>query len=299
MQKFKVKRTGLLKDFLAQSLGISATQAKKLLDARKVFVNQQRVWIAGYKLKTGDAVEIAADISTAYPQDTPLPDGLSVNVRIAKHQSNGNRNARYTIVAEDSEYIIVNKPAGLLVNAQANSLENLLQKDLKNPQIRAAHRLDRDTSGVVILAKNQNAFAAIVKVFQKFGVEKYYRGIAQGDLLKKFPVRFTLDRPIDGQSAETRIRVLKTNALASYFEAQIITGRKHQIRAHLAQAGFPLLGENIYQTAALKNAVYRQIPHQMLHAATVCFTNPCSGKILRAAAPEPPDFQSVLRGLKL
>ncbi|MDR1113544.1 MAG: RluA family pseudouridine synthase, partial [Candidatus Margulisbacteria bacterium] len=256
---------------------ISATQAKKLLDAKKVFVNQQRVWIAGYKLQTGDAVEIATDIE----------------------QSRNVRSVRYTIVAEDNEYIIVNKPAGLLVNAQTNSLENLLQKDLQNPQIRAAHRLDKDTSGVVIFAKNQNAFAEIVKVFQKFGVEKYYRGIAQGDLLKKFPVKFTLDRPIDGQSAETRIRVLKTNALASYFEAQIITGRKHQIRAHLAQAGFPLLGENIYQTTALKNAIYRQAPRQMLHAAAVCFTNPCSGKILQAAAPEPPDFQSVLRDLKL
>ncbi|GBR75793.1 23S rRNA pseudouridine synthase D [Candidatus Termititenax persephonae] len=291
MPRFTVKRAGLLKDFLAQSLGISATQAKKLLDAKKVFVNQQRVWIAGYKLKPGDAVETTADISA------------SLNVHAAQRQlsrtAGGNRSVRYVVAAEDSEYIIVNKPAGLLVNAQANSLENLLQKDLKNPQIRAAHRLDRDTSGVVIFAKNAAAFAEIVKVFQKFGVEKYYRGIAQGDLLRKFSAKFTLNQPIDGQSAETRIRVLKTNALASYFEAQIITGRKHQIRAHLAQAGFPLLGENIYQTAALKNAVYRQAPRQMLHAAAVRFINPFSGKILQAAAPEPPDFQNTLRALKL
>jgi RluA family pseudouridine synthase len=233
-------------------------------------------------LKFGDVVEITPDTS-----------------RASVSGQNKQFSIRYVIAAEDNEYIIVNKPVGLLVNAHKNSLENILQKDLNNPQIRAAHRLDRDTSGAVIFAKNQNAFAEIVKVFQKFGVEKYYRGIAQGDLLKKFPAKFTLHQPIDGQSAETRVRVLQSNNLASYFEAQIITGRKHQIRAHLAQAGFPLLGENIYQTAAVKNAVYRQIPRQMLHAAAVRFTNPCSGKILQAAVPEPPDFQDTLRALQL
>jgi RluA family pseudouridine synthase len=285
MPKFKVKRAGLLKDFLARSLDISATRAKKLLDARKVFVNQQRVWIAGYRLQAGDIVE-TADIPASFPS------GLTIRPpRGAKPP--------YAIAAEDNEYLIINKPAGLLVNQQANSLENLLRQDLKNPQIRAAHRLDKDTSGVVIFAKNQTAFTEIVKVFQKFGVEKHYRGIAQGDLRRKFPEKFTLDQPLNGQSAETRVRVLRSNNLASYFAAQIITGRKHQIRAHLAQAGFPLLGENIYQTAALKNAVYRRTPRQMLHAESVRFINPCSGKILQAAAPEPPDFQNILRDLKL
>ncbi|GBR74163.1 23S rRNA pseudouridine synthase D [Candidatus Termititenax aidoneus] len=278
MPKLSVTKPCPLKDFLAQSLGISATQAKKLLDAKKVFVNQRRVWMAGYKLQAGDSVETARESERSVPHKT-LP--------------------RYTVAAADNEYIIVNKMAGLVVNEHQSSLETLLQKDLQNPQIRAAHRLDKDTSGVVIFAQSPRAFAEIVKVFQKFGVEKHYRGITQGNLLKKFPAKFILDQPIDGQSAETRIRILKTNTLASYFEAQIITGRKHQIRVHLAQAGFPLLGEQVYQTAALKNIVYRQIPRQMLHASAVKFTNPLSGQILQAAAPEPPDFQDTLRVLQL
>ncbi|MDR1452701.1 MAG: RluA family pseudouridine synthase [Candidatus Margulisbacteria bacterium] len=294
MSKFKVKRVCPLKKFLAQSLGLSATQAKKLLDARKVFVNQQRVWIAGYSLKAGDIVE-TADLAAA-PNIHPRHPQNGVE---ARNQTDTERSIRYVIAAEDNEYIIVNKPAGLLVNQHPGSLEALLQKDLKNPQIRAAHRLDKDTSGMVIFAKNPNAFAEIVRVFQKFGVEKHYRGIAQGDLRRKFPAKFTLDQPLQGQSAETRVRILQSNNLASHFAAQIITGRKHQIRAHLAQVGFPLLGENIYQTAALKNAVYRRIPRQMLHAASIRFTNPCSGKILQAAAPEPPDFQNILKALKL
>ena len=312
MPEFTVKRTCTLKDFLAQSLNISATQAKKLLDARKVFVNGQRVWIASYKLKSGDMIEAIstqcfANAKHPTPANAGAPLDKGSQPKLLKKPgcppftrgdvAAGDRGVFY--VVEDNEYLIVNKPAGIIVNEHKNSLENKLRVDLKNPHLQAAHRIDKDTSGLVIFAKNPAAFREIVLVFKNFGIEKYYRGIAQGDLLKKFPVKFTLDQPINDRSAETRMCIIKTNALASYFEAQIITGRKHQIRAHLAQSGFPILGENTYQTAKLTAREYRQVPRQMLHAVSIKFTNPISGKILQASAPEPPDFLSTLKLFKL
>ena len=317
MTELKVSKSITLKDFLTQNLHISATQAKKLLDSKKVFVNNQRVWIAGYKLKAGDVVEATVSqcfANAKHPTRLSLtrqspsvasqwtPHDFARKELRARQPSlgDGSTSARVGyILAEDAEYLIINKPAGIIVNAHKNSLESRLQKDLKNPQLRAAHRLDKDTSGVIIFAKNQTALTEIIKVFKNLGVEKHYRGLAQGDLSKKFPQSFTLKQPVDGQSAETRFKIIKTNSVAGYFSAHLITGRKHQIRAHLAQAGFPLLGDNIYQTAKLNNAAYRRVPRQMLHAASVKFTNPISGKILQASAPEPQDFQDTLRLLNL
>jgi RluA family pseudouridine synthase len=273
MKKLPVHRPCPLKDFLSQSLHISGAQAKRLLDQKKVFVNKQRVWIAGYQLTAGAVVEIQADTGRAL--------------------------SPYTIAAEDNEYLLVNKPAGLLVNAHPASLETQLRKELKNPRLCAAHRLDRDTSGLVIFAKNNAAFQAIVEVFKNFGIEKYYRGIAQGDCSSQFPANFKLTRQINGQPAETRLRLLRTNKLASYFEARLITGRRHQIRIHLSQAGFPLLGEKTYQTKTVDNLLCRRAPRQMLHASAVSFTNPCSGRRLSAQAKEPADFQNTLRLLEL
>ncbi|MDR2430839.1 MAG: RluA family pseudouridine synthase [Candidatus Margulisbacteria bacterium] len=271
MRSFKAAQAAALKDFLSGQLSISGAGAKKLLDQKKVFVNKQRVWIAGYRLNAGDTVEV---------QDSPTA-------------------ARYAIAAEDSDYLIINKPAGIIVNEHPHSLENMLRADLKNPRLVAAHRLDKDTSGLVIFAKNYAAFTKLVEVFKNLGVEKYYRGLVQGDLSSRLAKHFTLTQNINGQSAAARFTIIKSNKLASYFEANLITGRKHQIRLQLSRAGFPLLGENTYQTGALEQAVYRQIPRQMLHSCRLKFTNPCTGQILQAAARDPADLQNALKKLGL
>ena len=283
MPEFIVKHACILKDFLSQSLQISGTKAKQLLDARKVFVNGQRVWVAGYKLKAGDMVEVNQVVPEAL-------EGTGTSTLF---------DIRHLIIAEDNDYLIVNKPAGIIVNEHKHSLENKLKHELKNTQLQAAHRLDKDTSGLVIFAKNPQAFNKIVQVFKNFGVEKNYRCLVQGNILKKFPREFTLKQPIAGQSAETKVHILKTNDLASYLEIQLVTGRKHQIRLHLSAAGFPLLGEQNYQTKALNNPLFRQVPRQMLHAASIKFTDPISSKVLQTSVKEPPDFLDTLKLFKL
>ena len=299
MQKLTAQQPCLLKDFLSQSLKISGTKAKQLLDGRKVFVNNQRVWIASYKLKAGDIVEII--VSQRFASALPSPYQGEGGCRVSGNRVGykESQSKKTLIVTEDNDYLIVNKPAGSIVNENKNSLENRLRKDLQNPHLQAAHRLDKDTSGLVIFAKSPEAFGAIVKVFRELGIEKTYRCLVQGNILKKFPAEFTLKQPLAGQSAETKIRILKANPLAGYLEVRLVTGRKHQIRLHLSQAGFPVLGEQTYQTKALDNPLYRQIPRQMLHAANLKFTNPLNGKLIQASAPEPADFRNALKLLQL
>jgi 23S rRNA pseudouridine1911/1915/1917 synthase len=258
-----------LVDVLADRLRCSKKQARVLLDARQVFVNGQRIWMAKHTLKLKDVIE------------TVRPEPKSHKIEILKRAG---------------DLIIVNKPSGMVTNGSDRSLEVRLQHELKNPQLCAVHRLDRDTSGCVMFAVNDDAKQQMIPLFKEEKIVKIYRAIAIGrvsDTLK------TITRDIDGESATTLVNVLDRNRDASYLELRIHTGRTHQIRKHLAAMRHPVLGDKEYAGEQRGNPIFRAVPRQMLHACRLILPDPQGGAALRVSAPVPEDFQAILNALKL
>jgi RluA family pseudouridine synthase len=275
MQTFTVSssenRTSLL-DTLVARLNLSRKKAKALIDRKIVFVNNRRVWMARHRLATGDAVEIHQAVAA------PVPS-----------------NKRPRILHEDEDYLIVDKPAGWLSNGP-DSLESHLRAILEQPELVAVHRLDRDTTGCLIFAKNRDAFDRIVPLFKGHAITKLYQAIAIG----RIPA--TIDEiraPIEGEEAVTRLRVLDANSTATHVKLLIATGRTHQIRRHLQHIHHPVMGDAGYATRAQEDPRFRNIPRQMLHAVRLSFKHPMTGAIIRATAPLPADFKACLGMLKL
>jgi RluA family pseudouridine synthase len=259
-----------LLDFLAKRLSTSNRQAKRLLDDRAVFVNNRRVWMARHVLAAGDRVEVQVQSSRPPPARPPR------------------------ILFEDSSYLIVDKPAGILSNGP-NSAEALLCDALRR-EVYAVHRLDRDTSGCLLLATSPGAREAMAPLFQEKELIKVYHALVAGSFPRTL---HTIRRPIDGQPAVTHVHVVKAAPAASFLEVRLETGRTHQIRKHLAFARHPVLGDKSYATSAIEQKGLRHIPRQMLHASRIEFTSPAGGARIRAQADFPPDFERCRALLQL
>ncbi len=253
--------------FLAVRLGLSNHKAKALLDARRVFVNGRRVWMARHRLSPGDRVAVQA-----------APEGGPVLSRRA-------------ILYRSADFLVADKPPGLLSNGP-HSLESALRAMLEDKALTAVHRLDRDTSGCLLVARNAAAEAAIRPLFERRQIQKSYEAVVAGRMADRERV---IEYPIDGLSARTRIRVLASGALASHLRIELETGRTHQIRRHLLAIGHPVIGEPLYAPRREVSARERAVPRHMLHAAELGFREPGSGRQVRAAAPRPADFQACLQ----
>ena len=236
-----------------------------------VFVNKKRVWIASYQLKEGDSVEVII-------QEQP--------------HSEFQKDA---ILFKDNHYLIVSKPPDVITNGP-ESLESNLRKHFKDKYIQAVHRLDKDTSGAIIFAMNKDAFEQMKTLFKKNLMKKVYRVIVRGRVGKQ---TFTIDTPLRGQNAVTHIKLLKRGKDASYLEVNTETGRTHQIRIHLASAGYPVIGEMEYDRKPIEHPLLRQIPRQMLHAYQLSFVHPYTQKAISVTAPVPADFDQCLKLLGL
>jgi 23S rRNA pseudouridine1911/1915/1917 synthase len=258
-------------DVLADRLRCSKKQAKVLLDGKQVMVNSKRIWMAKHTVSTRDLIEVIRSEATA-----------------AK---------KIDVLKKAGDILVVNKPAGLVTNDSAKSLEVRLQRELNNPQLCAVHRLDRETSGCVIFAQNAEAKAAMIPVFKDQDVVKIYRAIVNGRVSDQLQ---TITRDIDGESAATLVNVLDRSRYASYLELRIKTGRTHQIRKHLAAVRHPVLGDKGYAGSKGLADILRTLPRQMLHAYRLVLPVPGQpGTPLRVTAPVPADFQEALKTLKL
>lgn len=258
-------------DVLTSHLRCSRKQAKALLDGKQVLVNSQRIWMAKHIVSRKDVIETIRSEATS--------------------------GKKTEVLKKAGDLLIINKPAGLLTNGGAKSLEVRLQRETSNPELCAVHRLDKETSGCVIFAKNEEAKAAMIPIFKDQKIVKIYRAIVSGRVSDQLQ---TITRDIDGDSATTMVRVLDRNRNASYLELRIKTGRTHQIRKHLAAVRHPVLGDKGYAGSKGLSEILRTLPRQMLHAYKLVMPYPGNEETaLRVTAPVPADFMETLKALKL
>jgi 23S rRNA pseudouridine1911/1915/1917 synthase len=221
------------------------------------------------------------------------------------------------VVLEDDALIVVSKPPGLPTHATADprrdNLVAALQRYLGPPRayLGVHQRLDRDTSGLVVFSRTKAAAPALARQFESREVVKRYRALtARAELLPPQHWRATGRlvarrgghepgmRVVDlgGVDAETEFSRLEVLAAALLVEARPLTGRKHQIRAHLADAGLPVLGDALYGGPLRVQRL--EVPRLMLHAAVLELRHPNTGRELVLESPLPPDFVAMLEALR-
>ncbi|MDD5484329.1 MAG: RluA family pseudouridine synthase [Kiritimatiellae bacterium] len=254
-------------EFLSSRLGISRGKAKEIIDQRRVFVNGMRVWMARHVLKAGD------QITGAFHAEKPAEI------------------KRASILYEDHDYLIADKPAGILSNGP-QGLENKLIALLGCQELAACHRLDKDTSGCLIFARYRQAKERIIPLFAQNKITKKYEAVIRGLLPQE---TMTITAPLDNQRAVTRIRRLDATPAASHVAVVIETGRTHQIRKHLAAIGHPVLGDRQYGAGRAVPRRERSIARQMLHAVEISFRQPFTGLPVRCRIELPDDFRECLR----
>ncbi len=229
------------------------------------------------------------------------------------------------VLHEDRDLIVINKPSDLVVHPSAGHEDGTIVNALlhhcrgslsgvggiERPGI--VHRLDLGTSGALVVAKNDRTHIYLTDAFRRREVEKIYQMIACGDVqpqagdIRAAITRHTTQRHRmtvneSGREAWTTFRTVERFAgKATFCEAQLHTGRTHQIRVHFQYLGFPLFGDDVYgnrQTLRLADATGVKVPRQMLHARKLAFQHPRDGRFMEFNAPLPEDFRTTLEALR-
>jgi len=227
------------------------------------------------------------------------------------------QNIPLDILYQDSDVVVVNKPCGMVVHPAAGNEDRTLVNALlyhvhdlsgiggeMRPGI--VHRLDKDTSGLILIAKNDRAHAQLSDQFKERSMEKHYRAVVFGsfkeeDGLIDAPIaRHPVDRKKmaivpDGKPSQTEWKVMERLKGATYLDVHLLTGRTHQIRVHMHSIGHPLLGDRVY-APNIKTSVH--IPRLMLHAYSLAFTHPTTGERMKMKAPLPEKFSVTLEKLR-
>lgn len=286
-----------LDQFLAgQFPDVSRMFFKRLIKSHSVLVDKNPV-SPHHKLKIGQKVTVQwprKKKSGIFEASAPIP---------------------YPILIEDDILLVINKPAGAMVHPTSSHFKGKTMIDWIRPHLNSenwpdevrpglVHRLDRDTSGVIIFAKTPQAHAALSKQFAQREVSKTYFALVKGVMpakkgtlegkLGRDPFhrkRFTVSS--EGRDAITHFKVMKEfGKEASHLEIKPVTGRTHQIRVQLAWIHHPILGDKVYGGA---QPDFDFVPRHMLHAGKLKFRHPETGKIMEIEAPVPEDFKKVLK----
>jgi len=220
------------------------------------------------------------------------------------------------IVYEDDDVLVINKPAGLVVHPGSGNWNGTLLNALlhHSPQLTAVpragivHRLDKGTSGLLVVAKTLRAQTALVRQLQARTVKREYLALVHGAVRAGGEVSAPLGRdPRNrtrmavvpaGRVALTRYKVAKRFAHASLLECNLDTGRTHQIRVHMQSLGHPLVGDPVYRGNRRSGPEQPRLERQALHAARLEFSHPVSGARARFTAPLPEDFRALLNSLQ-
>ena len=243
---------------------------------------------------------------------SPLATGDLLTVYIQENESSPNIppvELPLSIIYEDEDLMIINKPSDMPIHPSIHNYENTLanaaawyfgQKG-ENFVYRCINRLDRDTTGLLILAKNRLSGALLSRMSAERKIHRQYLAIATGEIPKCGTIDAPIARACDsailrqvdfvhGERAITHYRLLKFDGFYSLVLLQLETGRTHQIRVHMNHIGHPLPGDYLY------NPDYRLIKRQALHSCRLTFCHPISGKPMDFTAPIPDDFKTFACG---
>jgi 23S rRNA pseudouridine1911/1915/1917 synthase len=307
--------------FLASALpDFSRSRLQQLLEIGAVWLGGRTIKDANHRVKPGETYQV-----TVPPAAPAIPQGQDIPLEV---------------VYEDKDLIVINKHAGLVVHPAAGNPDGTLVNALiahcgtKNLAIGGearpgiVHRLDKDTSGLLVAAKTERAMASLAKQFANHTIERAYNAVVWGSprdsagLIESQIGRSPFDRKrmtvlrAGGKRAATRYKVIEKfgpaeRPFASLIECRLETGRTHQIRVHLTHLGHPLIGDPQYgrgrtaprpkdPTEERAYTVAAEFPRQALHAFVLGFQHPSLHKTLRFEAPWPADFAvlvAALRGL--
>ena len=281
--------------YLAENTELTRTRIQQLIKEENIKVNDKKTK-SSYKIETGDTIEV---FIPEKKEIDLVPQNISIN-----------------ILYEDNDIAVINKKAGLVIHPshghESGTLVNAIMfhiKDLSgiNGEIRPGivHRLDKDTSGLVIIAKNDKAHNRLSEMFKNKEINKTYLAIVKGSLgkdtgrLETQMGRDLKDRKkmsvlkTGGKTAITNYEVLDKNDKFSLVRVNIETGRTHQIRVHMKYLGYPILGDSVYGKES------KSVKRQMLHAYKLEFIHPVTGKEMIIKSEIPKDFSEVLERIKL
>lgn len=278
---------------------LSRTTIQRLIEEEKVLVNEQKVKTS-YKPISGDKIKIIVE-------QRPKLELKAQKIPVQ-------------IMYEDKDIVVVNKPKGMVVHPANGNYDGTLvnallgmyedksdwsfSEDEENFRPGIVHRLDKDTSGLLIVAKNDVALMKMSKEIQERKVTKKYIALVKGNVPDDeatidLPIaRSTKDRKkmaVDekGKNAVTYFKVLKRYDRYTLLELKIATGRTHQIRVHMSYIGHPVVGDEVYSNG--KNEF--EVKGQMLHAWKLEFIHPITGKKINLEAPVPDYFKEILKKL--
>ena len=281
-----------LDSYIVTKEDLSRAMVQKLLEENNILVNGS-IKKSSYKVKMGDKI----DITINKPKESKI-EAQDIPVEI---------------VYEDADIIVVNKPKGLVVHPAngnpdgtlVNAIMNICKDSLsgiggeKRPGI--VHRLDKDTSGLLIIAKNDKAHIQMSEQIKNRKVKKIYIALVRGIIneneatinmpiarSKKDRKKMAVDK--DGKEAVTHFKVLKRYDKYTLLEIKIDTGRTHQIRVHMSEIGHPVIGDEVYSNG--KNEF--GVKGQMLHARSLDFEHPITGEKMHLEAEIPEYFKKVI-----
>lgn len=258
--------------------GLSRRKARVLLDLGGVFVDGARTKVAGKQLRAGQVV--VANLGGAL-------DRASGEVGRAARARDEQALPAYVEVFRDEELVIVDKPAGLLTaptpESDRGNLAKLLGEALGAP-VFVVHRLDLDTSGLLVFARTEQANRALAERFRVHDVERVYLAALRGEVAEDAR---TVELPIAGRRAVTHVAVVERRPGVTLARCTLETGRTHQIRLHTRHLGHPVLGDKQHGEPSAIDP-----PRMALHAAVLGIVHPRTGEALRFERPWPDDLAS-------
>ncbi|MSP59230.1 MAG: RluA family pseudouridine synthase [Myxococcales bacterium] len=289
----------------AHGLAAAWSEAKRLAERGKLFVDGECITDPARRLRAGQEVELRLTARV------PLPP------------------PRGAIVHEDSQLVVLDKPSGISsvpfhqkgISSQAGDGDTAMDliralwrrvgKKATEIPLHVVHRIDKDTSGLIVFAKTKPAEKGLAELFRAHDVERTYLCVVHGTLTdRRIESRFIVDRGDGlrgstrdlhlGKRAVTHVRVIEpVGPSATRCEVRLETGKTHQIRIHLAENGHPIVGEKVYiRDFVFKGGEPLSSPRLLLHAATLGFVHPLTGETLRFESALPEEFERAVDALK-
>ncbi len=279
--------------FLSIKMDLSRNKIQKLIDEGNILVNGSKI-NNNYKVNLGDVIDVTS-LKSVQVNNNLIPCDIPLD-----------------IVYEDDDLLIINKKSGMVTHPAPGNYENTLvnaligKYQLSNNELRPGivHRLDKDTSGLMLVAKNDYTHEKLSNMIQEKKVERYYLALVEGTFNHETG---TIDAPIgrdpknrekqivtsvNSKKAITHFKVIKRYNNYTLIECKLETGRTHQIRVHMAYINHPVVGDPLYGKK-IKDSDFGQL----LHSYKIKFSHPRTGKIIEFEKEPPEEFQTILKNL--